>query len=239
MLLLRIFISSIFVITFNLPAFAACRQALVLALDVSSSVDETEYRLQTEGLSAALSDPDLRALLLSQPSAPLSIAVFEWSGRNNHRMISGWRDLRSPEDLAAVIKNIRTNRPPSGTQRPTAIGHALGFASALLANRAQCWKHTIDISGDGKNNQGVAPETARNSPALAGTTINALAIGVDAPPLDQIAGNEIAELSSYFRKNVIHGPGAFVETAIGFENFQTAMKRKLLRELSIAVASNP
>jgi len=227
------------VITISSPLYAACRQALVLALDVSSSVDANEYRLQTRGLVAALADPEVRALLLSQRSAPLSIAVFEWSGRDDQNLISNWRDLKTAADLTAVIDSIRAQRQPQGTPRPTAIGRALGFAANLLTERSKCWKHTIDISGDGKNNEGLPPERARSARALADATINALVIGLDAPPLDQIAENEIAELSSYFRKEVIHGANAFVETAIGFENFQAAMKRKLLRELSIAVAANP
>jgi hypothetical protein len=217
-------------------AQAACRQALVMALDVSSSVDVTEYQLQLTGLAGALNDPEVAQLLLSQPNAPIWLAVFEWSGRNAQRVIIPWQALETKADLSSISATLASQIQPGGT-RPTGLGAALRFAGQLLLTGPDCWQRTIDVSGDGKNNDGIRPLLGKASAIYADTTVNGLVIGTDAPPGDQIPGNEIAELTSYYRQEVIHGPDAFIETALGFEDFQAAMTRKLLRELAIAVAS--
>lgn len=219
-----------------LPAQAACRQALVLALDISSSVDAREYSLQMQGLAAALSDPEVSALLLTQPNAPIDLAVFQWGGRFDQQVIQPWITLGSAADIAAVASRLNGQIRPPGT-RSTALGTALEFAAELLQSRQKCWELTVDISGDGKHNDGPRPSIARRAPAFARTTVNALVIGTDAPPGDQIASNEVAELTSYFRVEVLNGENAFLETALGFDDFARAMKVKLLREVNIAIAA--
>lgn len=216
-------------------ANAQCRQALVMALDVSSSVDEQEYALQMQGLAGALLDPEVQALLLAQPSAPIVLSVFEWSGRFDQRLIVHPLRLETTADLNQVAALLTNQTRPTIT-KPTAIGHALQFAGQLLAAGPDCWQLTIDISGDGKNNDGFAPQHAKQAEIYSDITVNGLVIGTDFPSPDRIVENEMSELTSYFRHVVIHGPNAFIETALGFEEFEVAMKRKLLRELSIAVA---
>lgn len=217
-------------------ANAACRQALIFALDVSSSVDAQEYALQMQGLAGALLDPEVQALMLSQPSAPVSLSVFEWSGRFDQRLIIDWTSINSAADLAAMAAKLTAQSRPD-TTRPTAIGTALKFAGQKLAQRADCWKLTVDISGDGKNNDGFKPKIAKQAPLFDRITVNGLVIGADDPSGDRIVENEIADLSTYFRSVVIHGPDAFIETALGFQDFQAAMKRKLLREADLMLAS--
>lgn len=214
---------------------AACRQALVMALDVSSSVDEQEYALQMQGLAGALLDTDVQALLLAQPSAPIVFSVFEWSGRLNQRLIVKQVRLKSSIDLVRIAATLIRQTRPTTTQ-PTAIGHALQFGGQLLAAGPDCWHKTIDISGDGKNNDGFSAKRGKQAAVFSDITVNGLVIGTDAPSPDRVVENEIGELTSYFRHVVIHGPDAFIETALGFKDFEAAMKRKLLRELSIAVA---
>ena len=228
---------SLVMLAFLLPSLAhtACRQALVLALDVSSSVDAQEYALQMQGLAGALLDGEVQALLLAQPSAPIVLSVFEWSGRFDQRLIVSQARLETQADLVRIATRLANQTRPPNT-RPTAIGHALQFAGQLLATGPECWQMTIDISGDGKNNDGFAPGLGKQAAIFATTTVNGLVIGTDAPSPDRIVENEIGELTSYFRHVVIHGPEAFIETALGFEDFEAAMFRKLLRELSIAVA---
>jgi hypothetical protein len=215
-------------------ANAACRQALIFALDVSSSVDATEYALQVNGLAGALLDPDVQAVLLSQPQAPISLSVFEWSGRYDQRLVLGWRAIENKADLLDMSTTLASQTRPT-TTRPTAIGHALQFAGQQL-QKIDCWNLTVDISGDGKNNDGFQPAIGKQGAIYDLVTVNGLVIGTDAPSPDRIVENEIGELTSYFRHVVIHGADAFIETALGFEDFEAAMKRKLLRELSISVS---
>ena len=218
-------------------ADAQCRQALALALDVSGSVDSREYRLQLDGLAAALLDRDVGYAMLAQPGRPVHIAVYEWSGPQYQRLLLDWTEIGSPDTLARVSAQLaaRQRRPaPPGT----ALGKAMEFGAALLRNGPRCWKRTLDISGDGKSNFGPHPRDIRTRLNRDPLTINGLVIGADAPAIGDTRQVEIAELSAYYTAWVITGPDAFVETAIGFEDYRKAMTRKLLRELdTLAVSS--
>ena len=218
-------------------AVAQCRQALALALDVSGSVDSREYRLQLDGLAAALLDPDVGYAILAQPGRPVHIAVYEWSGPQYQRLLLGWTEIVSGDTLERVsahLAGLQRHPAPPGT----ALGNAMEFGAALLREGPQCRKRTLDISGDGKSNFGPHPRDIRNRLASQALTINGLVIGADAPEIGNTRQVEIAELSAYYNAWVITGPDAFVETAIGFEDYRMAMTRKLLRELdTLAVSS--
>jgi len=222
-------------------ANAQCRQALVLALDVSGSVDSREYRLQLDGLASALIDPDVQNAILAQPDNPVHLAVYEWSGPQYQRLLLGWSNITGSGTLFSVSSHLAgLNRHPATPG--TALGNAMMFGVNLLANGPPCWKRTLDISGDGKSNFGPHPRDIRAglppSSSPNAVTINALVIGSDAPVVGDTRQVEIAELSAYFNAWVIFGPDAFVETAIGFEDYRQAMIRKLLRELdTLAVSS--
>ena len=212
------------------PASAECRQALALGLDVSGSVNREEYGLQLGGLAAALESPEVMEVLLLAPDLPVHLVVFEWSGPGSPRLVVPWTVVDGPEALGRVTGGLRgTQRMPSDPS--TAIGEAMLYGAALLAERTGCPRLTLDLSGDGPANAVPRPARAREMEELAGITVNALAIGVDAPVHGDIRQAEIAALSAYFQAEVIHGPGAFVETALGFADFEEAMRRKLLREL--------
>lgn len=214
---------------------AGCRLALLLALDVSGSVDQTEYRLQLDGLAAALSHPDVRRAFLSNPAARVELAVLEWSGPEYQRLLQGWTVIASDADLDSIATGLRnTERQPAPVD--TALGSAMLHGAALLADRAHCWRQTLDISGDGKQNTGPHPRDAKRLLETSGLTINALVIGTDSH-LANRRQNEIGELVSYFNAWVILGPDAFVETALGFQDYEAAMIRKLLRELETLTLS--
>jgi hypothetical protein len=218
------------------PAHATCRQALALALDVSGSVDAVEYRLQLDGLAAALTNPDVRAAIFAMPSAPVHLAVYEWSGPDSQRILVGWTPVTSAAVLDQIIARLR------GTYRieaspGTALGAAIAVGTVLLKQQNDCWKRTLDVSGDGKSNIGPHPRDISRLAATSGITINGLVVGADAPKLGDARQIEISEISSYFSAYVIAGPNAFVETALGFEAFEAAMVRKLLRELEGLVLS--
>ncbi|QDC11542.1 DUF1194 domain-containing protein [Oceanicola sp. D3] len=212
-----------------LPAAAqdSCRQALALGLDVSGSVDLEEYRLQLDGLAEALSDPEVATALLTGTDRPVLLAVYEWSDESFQRLLIDWIAITTPDRLSGVAQRLReTPRQPA--PHTTAIGAAMLFGAALLARAPACPKRTIDLSGDGKNNSGPRPQDVRDTPPLAGIVVNGLTIGQ--PPLDH-ATPSLGELSAYYRAQVIHGPGAFVMTAEGFDSYAEAMARKLLKEL--------
>lgn len=215
---------------------ASCRQALALALDVSGSVDTDEYRLQIGGLAAALRHPDVVRALLAMPDSPVRIAVFEWSGPDFQRLLLDWTEITDAATLEVAANRVwRTTRvkaPPS-----TALGTALTHAAALLDGQRGCWKRTLDVSGDGKQNTGPHPRDIRPVFGAAGVTVNALVIGTGGPVGDAFRETWIAELSAYFDAYVITGPGAFVETALDFDDYEAAMVRKLLRELTGPVLS--
>ena len=211
-------------------ADAACRHALALGLDVSGSVDEGEYQLQFRGLAAALVSDDVRASLVRLPDAPVRILVFEWSGQDYQRVLIEWTDITSPSRLEAVSQQLRstTRRPAPPT---TALGQAIQVGAGFLNQQPDCWKRTLDISGDGKNNTGPEPHHVNSPEKIGDIVINALIIGVDASSRLSHAELSIAELTAYFAHRVLAGPGAFSEVAMGFEDYERAMSRKLLREL--------
>jgi hypothetical protein len=201
------------------PAGAACRLALSLGLDVSSSVDAREYRLQTAGLAAALTSPEVVGAFLAAPGQPVMLQIFEWSGWQQQQVRQDWVTIAGEGDLAEVAARLR-GQGRSFEQFPTALGFALIFGGRQLAERSECARRTLDISGDGTNNDGVSPEMARREFPMQGITVNGLVVGAT-----------VVTLSRYYRQFVIQGPGAFVEQADDYEDFERTMKRKLLREL--------
>ncbi len=213
-----------------LRAEADCRQALALGLDVSGSVDAREYRQQIGGLADALSDPPVAAALLAQPGQPVDLLVYEWSGASDQAVILPWTTIDSAMTLEAVVTDLRST-PRRDTSPGTALGTAMQFGADLLAQRPDCAKHTLDISGDGISNYGPRPRDIRRSLADQNLTINALVIGASAPVRGDSRETEIDGLSSYFRAEVILGHDAFVQVAHGFDDYARAMAEKLLREL--------
>ena len=169
-------------------AQAECRLALALGLDISSSVDPAEDRLQRQGLAAALTAPEIVEALLSVPGQDVALAVFEWSGRYQQDMTLDWRLLQSRADILAAARAI------AGSKRryaefPTAIGFALGYAAGVFRAAPPCQYLTLDMSGDGRNNEGFSPVLAYRNFPLDEVTVNGLVIGgSEAPPPNETAG---------------------------------------------------
>ncbi|SMY09462.1 DUF1194 domain-containing protein [Flavimaricola marinus] len=219
------------------PVTADCRQALALGLDVSGSVDAREYALQINGLAGALLDPEVRAVLLDQPEAPISLAVYEWSGPENQALLVPWTSITDEAALFGAVARLQSAQRQNGALT-TAIGSALRTGFDLLDQRSDCLTLTLDISGDGPSNTGPRPQDVAHSGPRP-ITVNGLVIGTSDTNGDARLA-EIKELSSYYTAYVIRGFGAFVETALGFEDYETAMRRKLLRELtSLAIGAGP
>lgn len=200
------------------PASAECRLALMLAVDVSRSVDAQDYVIQTDGLAAALQDRAVREAIFG-PEGQVALAIYYWSGRGSQDLIQPWVILDSPEALDSAIWAVRrTPRPAS--RLATALGDALRYGSGLMAKAPDCARKVIDVAGDGQNNEGVSVARTYEREDFTGITVNGLAVG-----------EHEAGIVDYYQTEVIRGPGAFVETAARQSDYPAALRRKLLREL--------
>jgi hypothetical protein len=215
------------------PAAAqeTCRQALVFALDVSGSVDEAEYRQQLDGVAGALQDPEVQAAILADDDVPMAVAAFEWSSESYSALIVDWTILRTDADVAEVAERLRGwGRRTAPTE--TGIGTGLRKAAALLQRAPDCWEMTVDVSSDGKNNDGPSPVRVRQEGLLEGTTVNALVVGNGGASSDAKAAEEIRAMEVYLKENVVGGPGSFVAVAQSYGDYLHAMRRKLLKEIA-------
>lgn len=196
--------------------------ALQLGMDVSASVDEAEYQLQLSGLASALLDETVMSGFLDGPG-PVALSIFEWSGRFQQTVIVDWVLITSAEDLTQVAERmLRSTR--QNQDFPTALGYALGFAATRFETAPPCLFQTLDISGDGQNNDGFPPAAAYAHFDFSAITVNGLAIGGASRLIEE-----------YYEREVLHGPGAFVEYAQDHNDFAETMRRKLERELRVLI----
>lgn len=208
------------------PASAApkCKLALVLALDVSGSVDPYEFNLQSKGLADALRLPEIAAAIRFPGNRGIAVTVSQWSGEPHQEQSIPWTLLSDDASLLAFAQRVedlkRAFRPYS-----TAIGDALSYSSRLFRiNPYKCDRHVIDVSGDGPNNEGAEVEPIRDRVVSTGVTVNGLAI---------LGPREF--MATYYREKVTGGSGSFVITANTFEDYPEAIKRKLLREIQPSI----
>jgi hypothetical protein len=214
----RLAAAALFALT-PVGAQAACRLALLLALDVSSSVDDEEYLLQRDGLATALISQDVQAAILQEGGGSVALAIYEWSGRRQSVVIQDWVMLSSAQDIAAVAARLGVAER-SFRRFPTALGHALGFGATMIDRAPRCDRQVIDVSGDGITNDGFWPQLAYKHFSFQEITVNALAVlGADPDVVD------------HYEFEVLHGPGAFIETSEGYAGYARAMTRKLYREI--------
>lgn len=202
------------------PADAYCKLALALGLDISSSVNAHEYGLQLNGLAYAIETPEVINAILSPEGGFIEATVYEWSGYEQQDVIIGWTTLDSPEAVHAFANRLRAHRRQY-SEFATALGKGVEFGARLLRTAPECGRRVLDVSGDGVNNVGVGPEYFREIGLFDGIVINGLVIlGAFPDP------------SAYYRRNVMHGPEAFVAIARDFDAYRDAMIGKLLREIS-------
>lgn len=199
-----------------------CRLALVLALDVSSSVDPREDALQRGGVVAALIAPEVVEAFFSS-DLPVALAIYEWSGRYNQQVLLEWTLIDSRATLVQVAEVVATSTR-SQDEFPTAMGYALGFGARMLERAPTCLRKTIDMAGDGQSNDGFPPSSAYRAYPFDGVTVNGLVVnGADFE-------GEVG-LIPFYQAEVLYGPGAFLVVARGFDDYERAMRRKLEREL--------
>lgn len=193
--------------------------ALVLAIDCSYSVDEHEFALQMQGFAEAFRSPEIIEAIRSGPNGRIAVAMIQWSGAGAQTIAVPWLEIGDEAGGQALAQIFEET--PRLTLGPTSISGAVHAGIALLRSSPFAGaRGVIDVSSDGINNSGAAPDALRARALAYGITINALAIQTEIPYLEL-----------YFRNHVIAGHGSFVLVAEDYEAFHDAIKKKLLKEI--------
>jgi len=201
---------------------------LVIAVDVSYSMDPEEQALQREGYVMALTSREFLRALREGPNGKIAITYFEWAGQSDQKIIMPWRLIDGPEAADAVAAEIA--RAPYRRASRTSISGALRFARPLFDNSGyRGLRRVIDVSGDGANNAGPLVVPTRDDVLTDGITINGLPIMLKRPNLGSM---DIEDLDIYYEDCVIGGPGAFVVPIREREKFIEATRTKLVLEIA-------
>jgi hypothetical protein len=201
---------------------------LVIAVDVSYSMDLDELAVQREGYAQAIVSKEFLQAMKSGPNSKVAVTYFEWSASSDQKIIIPWRVIDGPETADAVANEIMQTPVRRGSR--TSISGAINFAMPLFEeNPYRGLRRVIDISGDGPNNNG-APVTGARAAALEkGITINGLPIMVKEP---SYATMDIDDLDLYYEDCVIGGPGSFVVAIKDRDKFKEAIRTKLILEVA-------
>jgi hypothetical protein len=192
---------------------------LSLLVDVSGSIDASEYALQTQGYANAFLDPTVQAAIFANPTGAIAVNFIQWSGSAEQSQSVGWTLISNTAEANAFAAAIlAAGRPFNGS---TAPGSAINFAVPLFGSNAfDAPRQVIDVSGDGRENDGANTATARD---------NALAAGID-----QINGLDIlgeVGLHTFYQDNIVAGTGSFLLDVTGFATFDAGIKDKLTKEI--------
>lgn len=207
---------------------------LVLAADVSRSVDQPKFQLQREGYAAALVDRRVLDAIRAGPHRRIAVLFAEWSGLGNQKVVIEWMAIDGPKS-AQQFGDRLLESPRSFADR-TSISGGIDFAVAQIARAPfAAERHTIDVSGDGTNNAGRDVTQARDEALALGITINGLVILSERPmPWNPEHTNPPGGLANYYRNNVTGGPGSFVLEAKDFGSFGQAIVKKMIAEIADA-----
>jgi hypothetical protein len=212
------------------PAHAepAVDLTLVLAVDVSDSIDANEGQLQRQGYANVFKRPEILNAIRSGRNGRIAVAYFEWADASEQSLIVDWMTI---EDMAsAETFGSRLHEAPLNSGHFTSISAAITFGLALLKRAPyESDRKVIDISGDGRSNDGPPLPVARQAADTWQVTINGLPIDNERSRL--AADMEPGQIARYYEENVITGPGAFIVVAKDFADFERAISRKLLREI--------
>jgi hypothetical protein len=201
---------------------------LILAVDVSYSMDMDELAIQREGYAQAIVSKEFLQALKTGPNGKISVTYFEWAASSDQKVIIPWRLIDGPETADAVANEIM--KTPIRRASRTSISGAINFAMPLFdENPYRGLRRVIDISGDGPNNNGSPVTVARDAALEKGITINGLPIMVKEPSYSTM---DIDNLDFYYEDCVIGGPGSFVVTIKDRDRFKEAIRTKLLLEVA-------
>jgi hypothetical protein len=235
---IRALLVSIFAGAAMFPAVASAAEQvdllLVLAADVSRSVDSGKFQLQREGYAAAISDPRVLDAIRSGRNGRVGVAFVEWSGIGSQRVVIDWTTVSDAESAKGFGDRL-LEAPRSFADR-TSISGAIEFAMGQFARAPyESTRRTIDVSGDGTNNSGRDVVQVRDEALAQGVTINGLVILSETPlAWNPDHTNPPGGLENYYRNNVIGGPGAFVLAAQNFSSFGQAIVKKMIAEVALA-----
>lgn len=200
--------------------------ALVIAVDISYSMDTDEQELQREGFAQAFRSPAVQDAIRRGLTGRIAVAYMEWAGQNDQRLIVPWTVLDNPESIAAFADRIAST-PLRRAQRTSISGGIDAAAKLFETSGVAAARRVIDVSGDGPNNQGRPVTLARDEAVRAGIGINGLPIMLKVPGY-----LDIPDLDAYYRDCVIGGPGAFMVPARERDQFQQAIRTKILLEVA-------
>lgn len=208
---------------------------LVLAADVSRSVDAEKFQLQRAGYAAAIADRQVLDAISSGRHRRIAVLFMEWSGLGNQNVVIDWTLIDGPKTAQAFGDRLLES-PRSFADR-TSISGGIDLAVAQFAHAPfACERRTIDVSGDGTNNAGRDVVLARDEALALGLTINGLVIQSEHPlPWNPEHTHPPGGLAKYYRDNVVGGPGAFVLEAKNFNSFGQAIIKKLVAEIADAL----
>ncbi len=201
---------------------------LVLAIDVSRSIVESDAILQRNGYRAAITDPVVLSAIGGGPLGAIAVAYVEWAGYGQQQLLLPWTRIATAEDAGAWSRALAAK--PWNSVSWTSLSGALRFSGSVLANASfEGTRRVIDVSGDGVNNNGPDAEPERDRLVAAGVVINGLPIVNDRPRYGMSSGSELAP---YYTNSVVGGPGHFVIVAENFDAFGQAVRRKLIQEIA-------
>jgi Protein of unknown function (DUF1194) len=201
---------------------------LILAVDVSYSMDMDELAIQREGYAQAIVSKEFLQALKTGPNGKIAVTYFEWAASSDQKIIIPWRVIDGPETADAVANEIM--KTPIRRASRTSISGAINFAMPLFdENPYRGLRRVIDISGDGPNNNGSPVTIARDAALEKGITINGLPIMVKEPSYSTM---DIDNLDFYYEDCVIGGPGSFVVSIKDRDKFKEAIRTKLLLEVA-------
>jgi hypothetical protein len=201
---------------------------LVIAVDVSRSMDNDEQRLQRAGYVAALRDPEVQSAITAGAYGRITTAYLEWAGPDWQNVVIPWTVIDSPAAARAFADRLEAQ--PISRERLTSIGAALGFAGIMLSKSGfSGLRRVVDVSGDGPNNAGPPVLGARNALVTDGIIVNGLPIMLKAASPGFL---DLPDLDDYYAACVIGGPGAFMVPVKAVGELKSAIRRKLLLEIS-------
>jgi hypothetical protein len=216
------------------PEMAGVDLEVVLAADVSRSIDDKEFALQRKGYAAALTNPRVLKAIQASKNRAIGVCFVEWSGEDEQRVVVDWSRIGGEEEGAGFAAAIRA-APRSFTGR-TSISAAIDFAMTRFEKaRWPAARRVIDISGDGTSNAGRPVPAARDAATAKGVTINGLVIINESPDLGYSAHTHPpGGLPEYYHRNVLGGPDAFLIVVKDFASFAEAMAEKLAKEIAVS-----
>jgi hypothetical protein len=203
---------------------------LVLAVDVSTSIDDGEFALQRNGYAHAFMNPEIIAAIRSGAHGRIAVTYIEWAAAESQKQVIPWTVLSDAESGTLFAEEILA--APRSFRGWTSISGAIDYAmQAFAASPHATTRRVIDVSGDGINNSGRPSENARDEALAKGVTINGIVIMNDVPSAMSFWRTE-PPLDDFYRDRVIGGPGAFVMIVEDFTTFEHAIRNKLLREIA-------